>query len=63
MDDPAELTESNLALKQRMRHCECQMRGICSTCVYFINAELEEMEVTEHERQNQRNRRNRSDKS
>ena len=41
MEDPAELTESNLALKQRMRHCECQMRGICRTCVYFIKLEME----------------------
>ena len=41
MDDPAELTESNLALKQRMRHCECQMRGICRTCKYFVKLEME----------------------
>ena len=47
MEDPAENAPDNIALKQRMKHCICQMRGICSTCIYFINAELKEKEVTD----------------
>ena len=54
MCDPEESSKDNMDLKKKRSHCTCGHKGICSTCVYFIQKEVEEMAGRENDSKKQR---------
>ena len=54
MTDPQEMSEESVILRQLRKHCTCGYKGICQTCIYFIQKEIEEMARRENDSKKQR---------